>query len=219
MKTTALIVAGGSGIRFNNNTPKQFLLIDNKPVLMYTIEQFCQLDNIYVVIPKSHFDHWHHLCESNNFNVKHILVEGGENRFDSVKNGLKKINNTDIVLIHDGVRPCVSKQLINNLINNVEQGLGVIPTLPLTESIRFVENNKSKNVLRKNYISVQTPQCFRYEEINKAYSQDYCDSYTDDASVFEAFGNKIITVDGENQNIKITFPADLKIASDFLRLQ
>ena len=219
MKTTALIVAGGSGIRFNNNTPKQFLLIDNKPVLMYTIERFCQLDNIYVVIPKFHFDHWHHLCESNNFNIKHTLVEGGKNRFDSVKNGLRKITNTDIVLIHDGVRPCVSKQLINNLINNVEQGLGVIPTLPLTESIRLVENNKSQNVLRKNYMSVQTPQCFKYAEINKAYSQDYCDSYTDDASVFEAFGNKIITVDGENQNIKITFPTDLKIASDFLRLQ
>ena len=219
MKTTALIVAGGSGIRFNDKTPKQFLLIDNKPVLMYTIERFCQLDNIYVVIPKSHFDHWQHLCESNNFNVKHILVEGGENRFDSVKNGLKKIANTDIVLIHDGVRPCVSKQLINNLINNVEQGLGVIPTLPLTESIRFIENNKSKNVLRENYLSVQTPQCFKYKEINKAYSQDYCDSYTDDASVFEAFGNKIITVDGENQNIKITFTADLKAASDFLKLQ
>ena len=219
MKKTALIVAGGSGIRFNNNIPKQFLLIDNKPVLMYTIERFCQLDNIYVVIPKSHFDSWHHLCKSNNFNVKHILVKGGENRFDSVKNGLKMITNTDIVLIHDGVRPCVSKQLINNLINNVKPGLGVIPTLPLRESIRFVKNNKSKNVLRKNYISVQTPQGFIYEEINKAYSQNYCDSYTDDASVFEACGNKIITVDGENENIKITFPTDLKIASDFLRLQ
>ena len=218
MKATALIVAGGSGIRFNDKTPKQFLLIDKKPVLMYTIERFCQLDNIYVVIPKCHFDHWHNLCKSNNFNIKHTLVEGGETRFDSVKNGLKKITNTDIVLIHDGVRPCVSKQLINNLINNVEQGLGVIPTLPLTESIRLVENNKSQNVLRKNYISVQTPQCFKYGEINKAYSQDYCDSYTDDASVFEAFGNEIITVDGESQNIKITFPADLKIASDFLRL-
>ena len=219
MKASALIVAGGSGIRFNDKTPKQFLLIDKKPVLMYTIERFCQLDNIYVVIPKCHFDHWHNLCESNNFNIKHTLVEGGENRFGSVKNGLKKITNTDIVLIHDGVRPCVSKQLINNLINNVEGGLGVIPTLPLTESIRLVENNKSQNVLRKNYMSVQTPQCFKYAEINKAYSQDYCDSYTDDASVFEAFGNKIITIDGENQNIKITFPADLKIASDFLRLQ
>ena len=68
-------------------------------------------------------------------------------------------------------------------------------------------------------MSVQTPQCFRYEEIIKAYSQNYCDLYTDDASVFEAFGNKIITVDGENQNIKITFPTDLKIASNFLRLQ
>jgi len=219
MKKTALIVAGGSGIRFNNKTPKQFLLIDNKPVLMHTIERFCQLDNIYVVIPESHFDHWHHLCESNNFNIKHILVKGGKNRFDSVKNGLNKITNTDIVLIHDGVRPCVSKKLIDNLINSVEQGLGVIPTLPLTESIRFIENNKSKNVLRKNYISVQTPQCFRYEEINKAYLQDYCDSYTDDASVFEAYGNRIITVDGENQNIKITFPTDLKIAGDLLRLQ
>ena len=219
MKITALIVAGGSGIRFNNKTPKQFLLINNKPVLMHTIERFCRLDNIYVVIPKSHFDYWKHLCESNNFNIKHKLVEGGVNRFDSVKNGLKKITDTDIVLIHDGVRPCVSKQLINSLINNVEPALGVIPTLPLKESIRLVENNKSKNVLRKNYLSVQTPQCYMYEEINKAYSQNYCDAYTDDASVFEAFGNKIITVDGENQNIKITFPADLKIASDFLKLQ
>ena len=72
MKKTALIVAGGSGIRFNNNTPKQFLLIDNKPVLMYTIERVCQLDNIYVVLPKSHFDHWH------NWMANHVTLPGWE---------------------------------------------------------------------------------------------------------------------------------------------
>ena len=185
---------------------------------MHTIDKFSELDNIFVVIPKSHFDHWNYLCESNNFNIKHKLVEGGENRFDSVKNGLKNIINTDIVLIHDGVRPCVSKQLINNLIKNLELGSGVIPTLPLKESIRFINDNKSKNVSRKNYLSVQTPQCFMYKEIQKAYSQPYCNSFTDDASVFEAYGKNIITIDGENENLKITFPSDLKVASEFLKL-
>ena len=217
MKKTALIVAGGSGVRFKNKIPKQFTLIENKPILMHTIERFAHLNNIFVVIAKNHFDKWKDLCELNNFNVKHTLVEGGENRFESVKNGLKYISNTDIVLIHDGVRPCVSKKLLGNLIRNLDQGVGVIPVLPLTESIRQIENNKSISVSRKDYLSVQTPQCFMYQEIYEAYSQNYINSYTDDASVFEAFGKKIITVDGENQNIKITFPADLKIASDFLK--
>ena len=104
MEKTALIVAGGSGERLNEKTPKQFLLIKNKPILMHTIEKFCHLDKIIVVISKNYITEWIDLCKMYNFKINHKLVEGGKNRFKSVQNGLRYINNTGLVLIHDGVR-------------------------------------------------------------------------------------------------------------------
>ena len=112
MKTSVLIVAGGSGNRFKDTTPKQFLIIKEKPLLMHTIERFSHLHEIYIVLPKNHVPLWEKLCMNYNFEIKHTVVFGGRNRFTSVKNGLPKIKNTDIVLIHDGVRPVVSKKLI-----------------------------------------------------------------------------------------------------------
>ena len=137
MITSALIVAGGSGIRFSNKTPKQFLLVNGKPILMHTISSFSKFENICVVLPKRYFSYWKSLCKEHEFKIKHTLVEGGENRFKSVQNGLKKINNKGIVLIHDGVRPCINKQLINNLIKNVSKGYGVVPVLPITDSLIY----------------------------------------------------------------------------------
>jgi 2-C-methyl-D-erythritol 4-phosphate cytidylyltransferase len=112
MEKSALIVAGGIGKRLDSHTPKQFLILGNKPVLMHTLSKFSHLDKIYLVLPKKYFEKWRALCEKYNFDVKHVLVEGGENRFSSVKNGLNAINSTDIVLIHDGARPFVKKELI-----------------------------------------------------------------------------------------------------------
>ena len=154
MTTSALIVAGGSGIRFNNKTPKQFLLANGKPILMHTINCFSKFDDICVVLPKRNFSDWTSLCKEHDFKIKHKLVEGGENRFRSVQNGLKKLNNNGIVLIHDGVRPCIKKQLINNLIKNVSKGYGVVPVLPITDSLIYNEKGKTKSISRENYFSV-----------------------------------------------------------------
>ena len=217
MKTSVLIVAGGSGNRFKDTTPKQFLIIKEKPLLMHTIERFSHLHEIYIVLPKNHVPLWEKLCINYNFEIKHTVVFGGRNRFTSVKNGLSKIKNSDIVLIHDGVRPVVSKKLIENLINSVDTNIGVVPVLPTNESIRYIDKTTSKAVNRENYYKVQTPQCFLFNEIFKAYNQEFNQIFTDDASVFEsARENKIITVKGEIDNIKITYPKDIHLVNTIL---
>tara|TARA_B110000438_G_scaffold64570_1_gene65082 strand:+ start:2502 stop:3173 length:672 start_codon:yes stop_codon:yes gene_type:complete len=217
MRKAALILAGGIGKRFKTKLPKQFTPINNLPVLMHTLDRFSHLNEIILVIPKNHFKNWNSLCKKYNFTTYHKLVEGGETRFLSVKNGLKNINNCDIVAIHDGVRPIVSRQLINDAIKLINVNTGVIPILPVVNTIRKIDDNVSQNLERKNLFSVQTPQCFKYEEIKNAYKQSYSDLFTDDASVFEANGGKIITIEGEEKNIKITKPEDLKIVDLFIK--
>jgi len=211
MEKTALIVAGGSGERLGKKTPKQFLSIKSKPILMHTIEKFSHLDKIIVVISKNYTNQWIDLCKIHNFKINHELVEGGGNRYESVQNGLRHINDTGVVLIHDGVRPLISKKTINDLIKNVAKNKGVLPVLPISESIRKINQNTSTSLNRKEYFIVQTPQCFIFKEILEAYDQKYQDEFTDDASVFESMGSKIITIEGEQENIKITYPIDLNL--------
>ena len=213
MKKVALIVAGGKGLRMNSDTPKQFLLLKETPVLMHTLEKFSHLDEIVLVLPKTQIEYWNTICEKYNFSIPHIVVEGGKTRFHSVKNGLEKVVNNSIVAIHDGVRPLVSTKLIDNLINETKNGIGVIPVVLVKDSIRKVEEEKSTHVDRTDLYNVQTPQCFLNSDIKKAYTQEYSQKFTDDASVFESNGGKISTILGENQNLKITTEEDLKIAS------
>jgi len=212
MKKVALIVAGGKGERMNADIPKQFLLLNNLPILMHTIKQFSHFEEIVLVLPKSQFDYWNGLCKNNNFNQIHILVEGGETRFHSVKNGLDKIDNTSVVAIHDGVRPLISTALINNLVGETKSGRGVIPIIPVKNSIRKIEGENSVHIDRSNLYKVQTPQCFLSADIKEAYTQDFSGNFTDDASVFEANGGKINTLLGEEKNLKITTQEDLNIA-------
>jgi len=215
MKKVALIVAGGKGLRMNSDTPKQFLLLKETPVLMHTLEKFSHLDEIVLVLPKTQIEYWNTICEKYNFSIPHIVVEGGETRFHSVKNGLEKVVNNSIVAIHDGVRPLVSTKLIDNLINETKNGIGVIPVVLVKDSIRKVEEEKSTHVDRTDLYHVQTPQCFLSSEIKNAYSQEYSEKFTDDASVFESNGWKISTILGENQNLKITTEEDLNIINSF----
>lgn len=212
MKKVALIVAGGKGERMNADIPKQFLLLNNLPILMHTIKQFSHFEEIVLVLPKSQFDYWNGLCKNNNFTQIHILVEGGETRFHSVKNGLDKIDNTSVVAIHDGVRPLISTALINSLVSKIKSGIGVIPVIPVKDSIRKVEGENSTHIDRSNLYKVQTPQCFLSTDIKEAYTQDFSATFTDDASVFEANGGKINTLLGEEKNLKITTQEDLNIA-------
>ena len=217
MKKVALIVAGGKGKRMNSKIPKQFLLLNNSPVLMHTINQFSHFAEIIVVLPKDQFDYWKQLCKDINLKIRYKLVEGGKTRFHSVKNGLEKVDEKSIVLIHDGVRPLFSKTLIERLISRVNNNIGVIPVVPITSSIRKVEGEKSQNVNRSDLYQVQTPQCFMSADIKSAYKKEFSEFFTDDASVFENSGGKITTILGENKNLKITTEEDLKIAEIFMQ--
>ena len=217
MEKSALIVAGGVGKRLNSNTPKQFLILGDKPILMHTLSKFSHLDKIYLVLPRKYFNDWRELCEKYYFDLEHVLVEGGDNRFCSVKNGLNAINSTDIILIHDGARPFVKKELITTLINKVSSGFGIIPTITATDSIRIKEGDFSRIVNRDTIYHVQTPQCFIFNEIFNSYNIDYNSSFTDDASVFEAKKGKIKHVIGNYNNMKITTPLDLELAQVLIK--
>ena len=217
MGKSALIVAGGVGKRLNSHTPKQFLILGDKPILMHTLNKFSHLDRIYLVLPKKYFNDWKELCEKYNFDLEHVLVEGGDNRFCSVKNGLNAINSTDIVLIHDGARPFVKKELITTLINKVSSGFGIIPVINAIDSIRLIEGDSSSAVNRDTIYHVQTPQCFIFNEIFNSYNTDYNSSFTDDASVFESKNGKIKNVIGNYNNIKITTPLDLELAQVLIK--
>ena len=212
MQKVALIVAGGKGERMNADIPKQFLLLNGTPILMHTLKQFSHFEEIVLVLPPIQFEYWKELCNTYNFRQQHTLVAGGITRFHSVKNGLDSIADNTIVAIHDGVRPLISTSLIESLVAEAKSGIGVIPIVPVKDSIRKVEGENSAHVDRSNLFKVQTPQCFLSADIKKAYTQDFSDTFTDDASVFEANGGKINTLLGEEKNLKITTQEDLKIA-------
>jgi len=217
MKKVALIVAGGKGERMNADIPKQFLLLNNLPILMHAIKQFSHFDEIILVLPHLQFDYWKILCEKYNFKIEHTLVAGGESRFHSVKNGLIKVANNSVVAIHDGVRPLVSKTLVNNLISKTKKRIGVIPIVPVKDSIRKIEGENSTHIDRSNLHKIQTPQCFLSPDIKNAYKQEFSKAFTDDATVFENDGGKIKTVLGEEKNIKITTEEDLSVAEIFMQ--
>ena len=219
MKQFVIIVAGGSGSRMKSEIPKQFMLLKNIPVLMHTIKKFFDFNaaiSIIVVLPESQINYWKKLCVDYSFTIHHTCIAGGETRFHSVKNGLNIITENGLIAVHDGVRPLVSNQTIQNVFSVAEQKGNAIPCLPLNDSIRIVEGDNSSAVLRSNYRLVQTPQCFSYALIKKAFEQTYNDSFTDCASVVEAMGEKINLVEGNSENIKITTPTDLLIAESLL---
>ena len=217
MKKIALIVAGGKGERMNADIPKQFLLLNDLPILMHTLNAFTDFDKRILVLPQSQIENWKTLCGEYNFALKHMLVAGGINRFGSVKNGLRKVDEGSIVAIHDGVRPLISKNLTNKLIATTKKGIGVVPVVPVKDSLRKVDGNNSKAVSRSSLYKVQTPQCFFASTIKDAYKQNFSLFFTDDASVLESNGGKIIAILGEEKNIKITTKEDLRIAEVFMQ--
>lgn len=219
MKKFVLIVAGGRGNRMKQSVPKQFTEIAGKPILMHTFEAFLKYDegmNFMLVLPENEIKGWKKLCKKHNFNQQHTLVTGGETRFQSVKNGLETIGDEGIVFIHDGVRPFVSVQTIENCYKMAKEKGNALPVIPVSESVREVLNGNSRAVDRNRFFMVQTPQTFRVSAIKNAYNQNYSEKFTDDASVLESRDEIINMVEGNRENIKITYPADLKIARAFV---
>lgn len=221
MKKYAIIVAGGSGKRMQTELPKQFVEIQGKPILMHTIEvfyDFCNTIKIILVLPKKQHKLWEELVKKHHFNIPYTLTDGGKERFYSVKNGLKHIEDTNnnLVAIHDGVRPLVSKETIEKCFSIAENKGTAIPVIPISVSLRKIKQNTSKNLDRSKYVEVQTPQIFRADWIKNAYNQDFDKIFTDDASVLEKCGYTMSLTEGNQENIKITYPKDLKIAEILL---
>ncbi len=219
MKRHAIIVAGGSGQRMKSFLPKQFLELNQKPVLMHTIEKFysaASSTHIVVVLPKSHHSVWNTLCHKHQFNIPHQICEGGSTRFQSVKNGLAHCKEKGIIAVHDGVRPLIQPNLIQKLYLEAESNSAVIPVYPVLESIRKSDERGSKALDRRKYYTVQTPQCFSSELLQNAYQQHEKETFTDDASVVEALGKKVHHFNGDRTNIKLTTSEDFIFAEALL---
>ena len=217
MDKYAVIVAGGNGLRMESDIPKQFLLLRGKPVLMHTLQKFSNCKQLILVLPDKQISYWGELCKQYNFLLPHTVVKGGRERFFSVLNGLRALPDDGLVAIHDGVRPCLSEQIITNSFDAAEKYGNAVVAVPSKDSIRMVDEEKSIAVDRSKYYLIQTPQTFNLALLKKVYGQTvYQDTFTDDASVFESAGNIIHLVKGEYTNIKITTPEDLPLAELFL---
>lgn len=221
-KDYIIIVAGGKGQRMGSSVPKQFLLLCGKPVLMHTIEAFHSYSTsleIILVLPEEQQTHWKELCKEYGFTTPHTVVSGGSTRFESSRNGISAIpDDADgVVGIHDGVRPLVSAAVIDRCYESARENYAAIPVMPLTDTLRFIgESGCGRNVLRSDYVIVQTPQVFDIALTKRAFSLPYKESFTDDASVVEDLGCQVSVVEGCRENIKLTTPFDMKVAEAIL---
>jgi 2-C-methyl-D-erythritol 4-phosphate cytidylyltransferase len=216
MKKYAVIVAGGAGTRMGANIPKQFLLLNDKPVLFYTLQTFLQAYNdlqIILVLPEEHVGAGQEIIDAY-FDYSRIQITiGGRTRFHSVQNGLKLITDESIVFVHDAVRCLLSTELIKRCHNAAIEFGAAIPVIDCKDSVRYVEGDENKALERAQVKLVQTPQTFHSKVLLPAFAIDYKDKFTDEATVVEAFGIKVHLVEGEEQNFKITQPQDLQLAA------
>lgn len=221
MKKYAVIVAAGSGTRMGKEVPKQFLTLASRPILYYTLEAFYSaypdVQVILVVSPR--YMKWgEEIAKA--FDPHAItLVEGGNTRFQSVKNGLKHVNEHSVIFVHDGVRCLVTGQLIHHCYEQAIVKGSAIPTVAVTETVRFLEGDHHRMLDRNLVRMVQTPQTFLSTILLKAFEATEQESFTDEASVVEASGEKVYLIEGEYTNIKITRPQDMAIAEEILRLR
>lgn len=221
MNRYAVIVAGGSGSRMGTDTPKQFLPIGNAPILMHTIKRFftsAEQVNIVLVLPEEQVERWHQLCQKYSFSIPHLIVFGGKTRFQSVRNGLNSIGDSDgLVAIHDGVRPFISKRIIEEAFHTAKEKGNAVASVQMKDSIRLLDKKGSKAVNREDFRIIQTPQTFKLSQIRDAFHKAKSDQFTDDASVAENAGYNIQLIEGSYDNIKITTPEDLAMAEAILK--
>ncbi len=240
-KVIAIVPAAGLGKRFSPSVRKPFAHITDLPVLIHTLKRLQEIKSVTEIIPvlrEEDIGKGLKLIKAHNLNKIKRIVPGGSERQDSVYNALCLIEKNpssppfskggkgrflddDLILIHDGVRPIISTDLVERLLNEVKGMVGVIPALPVKETLKEV--NKKGVVLstlnREKFYVVQTPQVFPYKVIKKAYDKAYKDGYyaTDDAALVERIGGKVKIIAGSPFNIKITTPEDLKMAEFFIK--
>lgn len=190
MKKTAVIVAGGSGIRMGTDVPKQFLHLKGKPIIWHTVQQFIYAYydiQIVLVLPASYLQEAATYFDA--AQLAHIqFVEGGATRFESVKNGLQAVKEPGVIFVHDGVRCLVSSELIRKCYEEALIHGSAIPAVTATDSIRLI-SGESHHVVDRNLVKIiQTPQTFLSSVLLPAFEQPYHASFTDEATVVEAAG-------------------------------
>ncbi|QHV95880.1 2-C-methyl-D-erythritol 4-phosphate cytidylyltransferase [Spirosoma endbachense] len=211
----AIIVAGGSGSRMKSDVPKQFLLLNGKPILQHTLEQFLAVipaSRIILVLPARDQMIWSALCDQHNFHPSIQIVTGGATRFQSVRNGLAAIEvDEGLVAVHDGVRPFITPDIISTSFETAAQTGSAVTCVPVKDSVRVVEpDGSSKAVDRSLYRLIQTPQTFQLGLFRQAFKVEEQPFFTDCASVMEYSGFPITLIEGSYENIKITTPDDLR---------
>jgi 2-C-methyl-D-erythritol 4-phosphate cytidylyltransferase len=215
-------VAGGKGTRIKSKLPKQFIELCGLPILMHTILAFYRYSSsikIILVLPEDDFETWQTLCKKHDFSHPLILQKGGDSRFQSVKNGLDKIEGDGLVAIHDGVRPLVSEDIIGASFRLAAVHQCAVASVRLKDSIRITDQDNTKAMDRSRFRLIQTPQTFQVNLIKQAYQMKEDQSLTDDASVAEHSGHTISLFEGSYENIKITTPEDLIVAETLIKLR
>lgn len=221
---TAIILAGGKGKRMKADVSKQYINLNDKPILYYTIDKFKKnnlIEKIILVISKDEIEY----CKRNVLDAYNIevdlIVEGGSERQDSVFNALSKSVGSDIVLIHDGARPFVSQRIINDAIKYAKcYGAAAPGVMPKdTIKVKGKDNFSLETLKRDELVAVQTPQAFNFEKIYKYHKiiKEKEMQVTDDTMVMDHFGEKVFLYEGDYTNIKITTPEDLILAEYLVR--
>jgi len=219
MNKYAVIVAGGNGSRMNSTVPKQFLLLNNKPVLYYTLDTFLKAYHdlkVILVLPEEYVATGQEIIDAW-FDYKRIRITvGGRTRFHSVQNGLQLIEEESIVFVHDAVRCLLTTALIHRSYEAALEFGATVPVIDCKDSVRMISSAGNEALERRNIKLVQTPQAFLSTILLPAFNIDYKDKFTDEASVVETFGMKVHLVEGEENNIKITTPIDMLLAEYLL---
>lgn len=222
---TAIIVAAGSGKRFGTKTPKQFLEIGGKPLIIYTLERFqnCQsIDQIILVLPSNQTSAFLNIVNKYGITKLAKIVAGGETRAESVWNGLKAVRSAkaEIIAVHDGARPLVTSQEISDCILKAKETGSAILVAPVTDTIKEVVDGKIVQTVDRNRLRrALTPQCFQYKILRKAFEKmkDLSESATDESFLVEQLGIEVSVVEGSPKNIKVTTKEDLKMVESLLK--
>ncbi len=215
MQKSVIIAAGGQGIRFSHELPKQFFHLREKPLLMHCMERFHSFDRgmqIIVGMQEDLMPYWREICAGIRFEVPHVLSPGGRTRFHTVKKALNKVPVGNLVGVHDAVRPLFYKRTVEACFDAAEKFGASLPCIEIHDSIREIRPEGNRRANRKDFRLVQTPQVFRYDILTRGYRKAYSKEYTDDASLVETAGFPIALVEGNPENIKITTFQDLVFA-------
>lgn len=226
LSKVVIIAAGGTGSRLNADLPKQYMLLNDQPVLMHTIRAFEKhVDKILVAIHADMVDYWQQLCQQYDFTIPHELIIGGKTRFQSVRNAISYleqrfpdflINENGIIAVHDAARPLVEEDLIVKSMELAMEGKSNVLAHQSTNSIRIGSPSENDAVDRNTVWQIQTPQTFPAPVLLEAYRQPELPTFTDDASVVEKIGYSVHLIESSYKNIKLTFAEDFEIAKLYL---